>query len=100
MILEKNADFDSPDKYNLSGLMLMEEEGKIKVYQVIKGSPAERAKIKEGDEILFIDKISVSNYSLQQIRDILNQNEKSKTILEIESLDKTKEVKLTLKKMI
>lgn len=100
MILEKNADFDSLDKYNLSGLMLMEEEGKIKVYQVIKSSPAERAKIKEGDEILSIDNIPVSNYSLQQIRDILNQNEKSKAILKLKSIDKTKEVKLTLKELI
>jgi len=100
MNLEKNADFDSPDKYSLSGLMLMEEEGKIKVYEVIKGSPAEKAKIKAGDEILSIDQIPVSNYSLQLIRDILNQNEKNKTILKIKSLDKTREVKLTLKEMI
>jgi C-terminal processing protease CtpA/Prc len=78
----------------------MEEEGKIKVYQVIKSSPAEKAKIKEGDEILSIDQIPVSNYSLQQIRDILNQNEKSKIILNIKSLDKTKEVKLTLKELL
>jgi hypothetical protein len=100
MILEKSAGFESPDKYNLSGLVLMEEEGRIKVFQVIKSSPAEKAKIKEGDEILTIDQNPVSNYSLQQIRDTLNQNEKNKIILKIKSLDKTKEVKLTLKELI
>ncbi len=100
MILEKNANFDLTDQYNLSGLVLVEEEGMIKVYEVIKNSPAEKVKIKSGDEILSINNVSVSDYSLQQIRDILNQKEGSKITLKIKNQEKTKTVKLVLKELI
>jgi len=100
MILEKNENFDLPDKYNLSGLILIEEEGKIKVYQVIKNSPAEKDKIKVGDQILTIDNSPATDYSLQQIRELLNQKDGAKIYLEIGSAGKNKKVKLTLKELI
>ena len=100
MILEKNENFDLPDRYNMSGLFLIGEEGKIKVYNVIKNSPADEANIKTGDQILTINNSSVSNYSLQQIRDLLNQKEGTKITMKIESRGKTREVELTLKGLI
>ena len=95
-----HTNFDLPDQYNLSGLVLVEEEGKIKVYEVIKNSPAEKVKIKSGDGILSINNVSVSDYSLQQIRDILNQKEGNKITLKIKNQEKTKTVKLVLIELI
>jgi len=100
MILEKNENFDLPDRYNMSGLFLIGEEGKIKAYSVIKDSPADEANIKTGDQILSINNSSVTNYSLQQIRDLLNQKEGTKITMKIESRGKTREVELTLKRLI
>ncbi len=100
MILEKNSSFVLPDIYNLSGLVLTEEEGMIKVYEVVKNSPAEKAKIKAGDQILSINDIPASNYSLQQVRDTLNQKSGTKITLVIKSMGKTKRAKMILKELI
>lgn len=100
MILEKNESFDLPDRYNMSGLFLIEGKGKIKVYTVLKNSPADGANIKAGDQILIINNSSVINYSLQQIRDLLDQKEGTKITLKIESRGKTREVELILKGLI
>lgn len=100
MILEKNENFDLPDRYNMSGLFLIGEEGKIKVYSVIKDSPADEANIKASDQILTINNSSVNNYSLQQIRDLLNRKEGTKVRLDIESRGETREVELILKELI
>jgi outer membrane lipoprotein-sorting protein len=100
MILEKNINFDIPDKYSMSGLLLMKQDEDIKVYDVIKDSPAEKVGIKAGDQILSIDHQPTSNYSLQQIRELLNKNEGTKIILELKSMDGIKEVKLILKGLI
>lgn len=100
MILEKNKNFDMPDKYIMSGLLLMKQNDDIKVYDVIKDSPGEKAKIKAGDQILSVDHQPANRYSLQQIRELLNKEEGTKITLEIKRMDGTKEVKLTLKKLI
>ena len=100
MILEQNKNFDAPDRYSMSGLLLMKDKDDIKVYDVIKDSPAEKEGIKAGDQILAIDQQPAGSYSLQQIRELLNQEEGSKITLKIKSVDKTREVQLTLKGLI
>jgi hypothetical protein len=100
MILEKNENFDFPDKYSMSGILLVKEKGKIKVYDVLKNSPAEKAKIKVGDQIVAIDDSPATNYSLQQIRDLLSHKEGGKIVLEIERSGEKRKVKLTLKELI
>jgi outer membrane lipoprotein-sorting protein len=100
MILEKNSSFDLPEKYDMSGMWLADENGKVYVIKVLKGSPAEKAKIEEGDEILSINSISTSQYSLEQIREMLKGKENEKFNLQIKSGEKVKEVKLTLKNLI
>jgi hypothetical protein len=100
MILEKNSNYDLWDRYNASGILLIQDDKKISVYQVVKNSPAEKAKIKENDEILSINEIPVANYSLQEIREILNQEDGTEIELKLKRQVKTKKVKLTLKEMI
>jgi hypothetical protein len=121
MILEKNENYHLWDRYNASGIQLIQDDKKILVYQVIKNSTAEKAEIKKDDEILSINEVPVSNYSLQELRDILNQEEGTKIELllkrvarqfdrltvpsEVEGQAhhkkaKIKKVKLTLKELI
>lgn len=100
MFLEKNASFCLADRYSSSGLVLTEEEGAIKVYDVIKDSPAQKAKIEAGDQILAVNNLPVSNYSLQQIQDLLNQEEGTKITLELKSPQRSRKVKFTLKQLI
>jgi len=100
VILEKNTNYQLWDRYNTSGIQLIQDDKKILVYQVIKNSPAEKAKIKENDEILSINETPVSNYSLQELRDILNQEEGTKIELKLKRKAKIKKIKLTLKELI
>lgn len=100
MILEKNANYDLWDRYNTSGIQLIQDDQKILVYQVIKNSPAEKAKIKKDDEILSVNEVPVSNYSLQELRNILNQEEGTEIELLLKREAKIKKVKLTLKELI
>jgi carboxyl-terminal processing protease len=79
---------------------IIQEGKKILVYQVIKNSPAEEAEIKKDDEILSINEIPVFNYSLQKIKEILNQEEETKIELELKRKAKTKRVNLILKELI
>jgi hypothetical protein len=100
MILEKNTNYHRWDRYNTSGIQLIRDDGKILIYQVIKNSPAEVAKIKKDDELLSINDIPISNYSLQEIKEILNQKEGTKVELGLKRKGKTKRVNLTLEELI
>jgi hypothetical protein len=100
MILKKNANYDLWDRYNTSGILLIQDDKKILIYQVIKNSPAEKAKIEKDDEILSINEVPVSNYSLQELRDILNQEEGNRIELKLKRDAKIKKLKLTLKELI
>lgn len=100
MILEKNESFDLPDRYNTSGLVLIEEDGEIKAYAVIPDSPADGAGIRQGDKITRINNSPAGDYSLEQIRDILNQEEGRGVDLEIERDGKVTNLRLMLKELI
>lgn len=100
MILEKNTNYHLRDGYNTSGIQLIQDGEKILVFCVIKNSPAEKAKIKKDDEILSINEIPVSNHSLQEIREIFNQEEGIKVELKLKREEKIRRVKLILKELI
>jgi outer membrane lipoprotein-sorting protein len=100
MILEKNSNFDLPEKYDMSGMWLLAENGKVYVTKVLKNSPAEKAKIKEGDEIISINNVSTSQYSLEQIREMFKGKENERFKLKIKSGERAKETELTLKSLI
>jgi outer membrane lipoprotein-sorting protein len=100
MILEKNADYHMWDRYNTSGLQLIRRGEKILVFHVIKDSPAQKAKIEEGDELLSVNDVPASSCSLQKIRELLNQEEGTRIELKLKKKGKTVGVKLILRDMI
>jgi hypothetical protein len=108
MLLEKNANYHLSDRYNTSGVQLIQDNNKILVFEVIKNSPADECEIEKDDEILSINGVPVFNYSLQELREILNQEEGTQIEIMLKRMvgqthhkeAKTKKLKLTLKEMI
>ncbi|RAJ01504.1 aspartyl protease [Chitinophaga skermanii] len=89
--LMPNSHFRDPFDYSYTGLVIYLINGQIMVTDVIKGSPAEKAGIKPGDEILAVNNNFSSN--LQVLRDQL-KNVGSKATLLI-----TRQGELMMKKM-
>jgi hypothetical protein len=66
MALEPNASLGERDSYDRSGMLLVDNGGKIVVYDVRRGTPAAETGFAKGDVILSID--GVAAQSLEQVR--------------------------------
>lgn len=69
--LVPNKFYNEPFDYAYSGMELYLVDGEVMIGDVAKGSPAEKAGIKEGDIIIGVNK--VLNGSLQQMKDAVNK---------------------------
>jgi hypothetical protein len=102
MILEPSGSLPHPMKWDMTGLFLY-ATGKsfdnILVYEVLPDSPADIAKIKEGDQIAFIDGVKASNYSIDEISKMFKIENKQYRLGIIRD-GKHLELKINLKGMI
>jgi membrane-associated protease RseP (regulator of RpoE activity) len=102
MILEPNNSLHEPYEYDMSGLLLIAEGTDfktIKVQQIIEDSPAIAAGLRAGDTMAAIDGKSVSNLTLQQVRQMFRQ--KGRTYrLSIERGGQLIQTKIKLRKLI
>lgn len=80
IFITPNTHFTDPFDYSYSGVELYLVEGIIIVGDVAKGSPAEAAGLKEGDEVLAINNNFTQNLNLYKIL-LQTPNEKVKMIL-------------------
>lgn len=55
IFIKPNKYFNDAFEYAYSGLSIWERDGKIEVFDIIPGSPAEKAKFLIGDEIMSVD---------------------------------------------
>ena len=78
------------------GLKLHRKEGKIIIQGVWVGSPADRAGLELGDEILRINGIPVDSMSIKEIEDLLDRSESLE--LSVLKPGKNQEIVMTLKK--
>jgi len=102
MILEKNKYFDEPYSYDASGLFLVAEGTNFKSVEVLRtteNTPATVAGLREGNIILQIDSQPTNNFSLEQIRQMFEQNGRTYS-LTIERNGKTIEPHIKLRKLI
>ena len=100
VILEKNDYFDQKDEFDKSGMMILWQDGKFLIQRIYSGSPAEKAKIEPGEEIIFLNGEPATKYSLSQLRDILSGKDGTKIKLQLKKEDKQREVSLKLKSLI
>jgi len=80
MILEPNRYISEPEEYDMSGMLLIAEGADFKTFkvkQVIEGSPAIAAGLREGDVISAVDNKSASNFTLEQVRQMFKQKGRS-----------------------
>ena len=70
--LREGAQFNEPDRYNLSGLHLFRIDGEICVHSVDAGSPADAAGIIAKDVIIKINNQSAAQQSMFTIRRLLS----------------------------
>lgn len=99
MALQPNADFGARDSYERAGLFLIQNNGKVIVYDVRPNTPAAQAGIARGDVIASID--GTAPASLQAARDAINGP--AGTVLHVQIAAKdgtTKTVTLTLRDWI
>jgi hypothetical protein len=100
LILEPNGNFASADDFDMAGLWLTKEGDTTRVDFVVRDSPADKAKIKEGDLIVKINDQSTKDLLLRDIREMLMAGQGKKISLTINSEGKEKNIKLELKKLI
>jgi len=101
--LKKNKKFNDPFQYNMSGMELIafgNDYDRIKVAGVYEGSPADKAGVKEGDELLKINWIHVKYFSLSHINAILRSREGKKMRLKVLRDGEKHKIKFRLKKLI
>lgn len=100
VILEKNDYFNQKDEFDKSGLMILWQDGKFLIQRIYAGSPAEKAKIEPGEEIISLNGEPAAKYSLSQLRDLLSGKDGTKIKLQLKKDDKSREVSFKLKSLI
>jgi hypothetical protein len=101
-IFEPNNQFQEPDEYDMSGTTLIAagpDLSTIKVIRVLPNSPAFRAGIKTGDQILKIDSHLIADLGLSRTRKLFKR-EGQELILQLKRGQKTLHTKLKLQKLI
>jgi hypothetical protein len=83
VFLEKNAHFNRPFEFDMSGIRIVSEGENFrthKVFRLIENSPAATAGLKEGDEIVKIDGRSSSEFTQEEMKKILMREGKNVTL--------------------
>ncbi|MCC6650065.1 MAG: aspartyl protease family protein [Candidatus Eisenbacteria bacterium] len=70
---EPGKRYPARDVFTRSGLMLARVDGRLEALSVLPGSPADRAGLREGDEVLVVDGRPASGWTLAQFDALLEQ---------------------------
>jgi aspartyl protease/PDZ domain-containing protein len=99
--LEPGAQFKTPDSFSRSGLQLARTSGVVRAAQVVAGSPAEKAKIRPGDEVIELAGRPIAEYTVDSATELLDRGKPGRKIkLVIGHEGKRRKVKLKLKEFV
>ena len=99
MLLKPNSNFKSDFKYNLSGIDVTTPIPTFPMYEVTKirkGSPAWIAGLEEGDQIVSINGMLTSEYSLSNVVQMLQARPGKRMVVGIQREDMKFQAKFTL----
>lgn len=98
LYIKPNSFFDDDFEFPVSPIKINEIDKKITISSVIEGSDAERLGLKNGFQILSIN--NLENQDIDVYRKLLKQEGKKVKIKYIDSNNKAKTAKLTLKRLL
>jgi Aspartyl protease/PDZ domain len=101
LYFDKNANFGRPDLFNRSGLAIQLKPEGIIVASVLKDSPAEKARIRSGDQIIAIDGLSGNQINAGRLFDVFWKQPCGTVVrLRIRHLGETRDVRITLRDIL
>jgi len=99
--LEPGAKYPRPDHFSRAGLLLVRYADTVKAGQVLTGSPAEKAGIREGDRVIAIDGKPILSYEVNDLMTLFEDGDEGRKVaVEIRREGKNKKVQIKLKEMI
>ena len=99
--LEPGARYRDRDSFTRAGALLVREEGRLTTRSVLPGSPAERAGLREGDEITSIDGRSASAWTLREVEELFERGAEGRRVaLAVEREGTSDQLVMTLKEML
>jgi hypothetical protein len=102
MILEPNKRLAEPEEFDMSGLRLAATNppsSRVRIDHVYNDSPAMDAGIRAGDHLVKVNGRAAGDYAMGELRALLRQ-ERSKVDLVVESGSSTRNVTLTLRRLV
>lgn len=99
MILKPNSNFKDDFKYNLSGIDIFTPYPDVPIYQIAKirqGSPAWIAGLEEGDQIVMINGVETTFYSLSNVIQMMQSKEGRKMTVGIKRNNEIFSARFTL----
>jgi hypothetical protein len=99
--LKPGSRYTKRDEFSLAGLQLARFDGAVRAMNVLAGSPAERAGLREGDEVLAVDGRTMKEWTFDALDAMFERGQPgSQHKIEYRRDGKKKSVKLTLERMI
>lgn len=71
--LEPGARYRDRDSFTRAGVLLVREEGRVLARSVLPGSPAEKAGLREGDEVTAVDGRPVGEWKVREIEELFER---------------------------
>ena len=101
LYLEPGKNYQKTDQFSRAGIQLARTGDQVTAMSVLPDSPASKAGLKEGDEVLSVDGASVLTLTPDSVSDMLDQGKiGSIHTIEIKRDGKVSKIAVTLKEMI
>ncbi len=71
--LEPGARYHERDSFTRAGILLTHEDGRVLARSVLPGSPAAKAKLAEGDEIVKVDGRPIGEWNLRDLEELFER---------------------------
>jgi hypothetical protein len=78
--LEPGAKYAAPDRFSRAGLLLLKLGDTVTAGQVLKGSPAERAGVREGDTVTAVEGKPILSYRMDEVASLFEEGENGRAV--------------------